>query len=133
MSLNLSKPAGIKLTILATDQLIAKMPKIEQLAENIMIIFGNTHETRRFIEAYPKVKEINYGGIIKSRFKAIQQCHFLTDAEAEATSSQTITYSNANLGEQTITVTGGSTGPWILAGIAVVIAGYSFGKLEEIS
>ncbi len=84
MSLNLSKPAGIKLTILATDQLIAKMPKIEQLAENIMIIFGNTHETRRFIEAYPKVKEINYGGIIKkSRFKAIQQCHFLTDAEAE--------------------------------------------------
>ena len=65
MSLNLSKPAGIKLTILATDQLIAKMPKIEQLAENIMIIFGNTHETRRFIEAYPKVKEINYGGIIK--------------------------------------------------------------------
>lgn len=39
MSLNLSKPAGIKLTILATDQLIAKMPKIEQLAENIMIIF----------------------------------------------------------------------------------------------
>ena len=55
---------------------------------------------------------------------------FLTDAEAEATSSQTITYSNANLGEQTITVTGGSTGPWILAGIAVVIAGYSFGKLE---
>ena len=50
--------------------------------------------------------------------------------KVEATSSQTITYSNANLGEQTITVTGGSTGPWILAGIAVVIAGYSFGKLE---
>ena len=28
--------AGIKLTILATDQLIAKMPKIRQLAENII-------------------------------------------------------------------------------------------------
>ena len=50
--------------------------------------------------------------------------------KVEATSSQTITYSNANLGEQTITVTGGSTGPWILAGIAVVIAGYSFWKIR---
>lgn len=131
MSLNLSKPAGIKLTILATDQLIAKIPKIEQLAENIMIIFGNTHETRRFIEAYPKVKEINYGGIIKKAgSKQYSNAIFLADAEAEATSSQTITYSNANLGEQTITVTGGSTGPWILAGIAVVIAGYSFWKIR---
>ena len=77
------------------------MPKIEQLAENIMIIFGNTHETRRFIEAYPKVKEINYGGIIKKAgWKAIQQCHFFDRCGAEATSSQTITYSNANLGEK---------------------------------
>ena len=83
MSLNLSKPAGIKLTILATDQLIAKMPKIEQLAENIMIIFGNTYETRRFIEAYPKVKEINYGGIIKKPVQSNTAMPFLTDAEAE--------------------------------------------------
>lgn len=51
--------------------------------------------------------------------------------QVEATSSQTITYSNSNLGEQTITVTGGSTGPWLLAGIAVVIVGYAFWKFRK--
>lgn len=50
--------------------------------------------------------------------------------QVEATSSQTITYSNSNLGEQTITVTGGSTGPWILAGVAVAIAGYALWKFK---
>jgi uncharacterized protein (TIGR04145 family) len=50
--------------------------------------------------------------------------------QLEATGSQTIVYSNTNLDEQTITVTGGSTGPWLLAGIAVVIAGFSYWKLK---
>ncbi|OTP10472.1 firmicu-CTERM domain-containing protein [Enterococcus sp. 10A9_DIV0425] len=50
--------------------------------------------------------------------------------QVEETSSQTITYSNSNLGEQTITVAGGDTGPWILAGIAVVIASYSLWKVR---
>jgi len=36
--------------------------------------------------------------------------------------SQTITMKNANLGTQTLTATGGSTGPFILAGIGMVIA-----------
>ena len=100
MSLNLSKPAGIKLTILATDQLIAKMPKIEQLAENIMIILGIPMRRGDLSKHILKSKRSIMAESSKSRFKAIQQCHFLTDAEAEATSSQTITYSNANLGNK---------------------------------
>ncbi|MBU5585113.1 PTS sugar transporter subunit IIB, partial [Enterococcus sp. S181_ASV_20] len=44
MSLNLSKPTGIKLTIFSVEQLLEKMPKIETLNENIMLIFGNTKE-----------------------------------------------------------------------------------------
>ena len=51
--------------------------------------------------------------------------------KVEATSSQTITYSNNNLGQQMISVAGGSTGPWILAGIAAVIVGYSLWKKEK--
>lgn len=51
--------------------------------------------------------------------------------KVENTSSQTITYSNSNLGEQVINVTGGSTGPWILAGIAILIAGYSVWRYKK--
>ena len=42
------------------------MAKVETLKENIMLIFGNTKETLAFCEAYPKIKEINYGGIPKT-------------------------------------------------------------------
>lgn len=63
MSLNLSKPSGMKLNIFTVDETIKKMPKIEQLSDNIMLIFGNTEETLKFCEAYSKIEEINYGGL----------------------------------------------------------------------
>lgn len=66
MSLNLAKPTGVKLNIFTVDEALSKMPKVETLNENIMMIFGNTKETLAFCEAYPKIKEINYGGIPKS-------------------------------------------------------------------
>lgn len=46
ISLNLSKPTGIKLTILSVEQLLEKMPKTETPNENIMLIFGSTEGTR---------------------------------------------------------------------------------------
>ncbi|OJG83181.1 PTS system mannose/fructose/sorbose transporter subunit IIB [Enterococcus ratti] len=82
MTLNLSKPTGIKLTIFSVAQLVEKMSKIETLNENIMIIFGNTGEARQFCESYPKVKEINYGGIIKKEgAKQFSNAIFLNEEE----------------------------------------------------
>lgn len=82
MSLNLSKPTGIKLNIFSVAQLLEKMPKIESLHENIMLIFGNTREVRAFCEAYPKISEINYGGIIKKEgAKQFSNAVFLNEAE----------------------------------------------------
>jgi len=62
-ALNLSKPAGVRLNIFTLDKTLEKMPKVEALNENIMMIFGNTATLRKFCEAYPKCKEVNYGGI----------------------------------------------------------------------
>lgn len=86
MSLNLAKPTGVKLNIFTVDEALSKMPKVETLKENIMMIFGNTKETLAFCEAYPKLKEINYGGIPKSGdAKQFGSAIFLNDEEqAEA-------------------------------------------------
>ncbi|MGY3750925.1 PTS sugar transporter subunit IIB [Vagococcus acidifermentans] len=65
MTLNLSRPSGMKLNIFTVEEALQKMPKVETLNENIMLIFGNTAETRAFCEAYPKIDTINYGGIFK--------------------------------------------------------------------
>ena len=65
MALNMSKPAGVKLNIFTVEKALSKMAKVETLNDTIFIIFGGTHDAARFIEAYPKIKEIIYGGIAK--------------------------------------------------------------------
>ena len=45
-ALLLSKPAGVRVNIFTVDKAIAKMPKVEQLDEKIMMIFGNRHTPR---------------------------------------------------------------------------------------
>ncbi|MCC0784909.1 PTS sugar transporter subunit IIB [Clostridioides sp. ES-S-0108-01] len=65
ISLNLSKPSGVKLNIFTVKDALFKMKKIEQLNENIMLVFGSTKSIRKFCEEYPNIKEINYGGIAK--------------------------------------------------------------------
>ena len=45
-ALNLSKPAGVRLNIFTLDKALEKMPKVEALNENIMMIFGNTTSLR---------------------------------------------------------------------------------------
>ncbi|MEG0365186.1 MAG: PTS sugar transporter subunit IIB [Coprobacillus sp.] len=65
MALNMSKPAGVKLNIFTVEKALSKMEKVETLNDNIFIIFGCTKDASRFIQGYPKIKEINYGGIAK--------------------------------------------------------------------
>lgn len=82
MSLNLAKPTGVKLNIFTVEEALSKMPKVETLKETIMFIFGNTKETLAFCEGYPKIKEINYGGIPKKGdAKQFASAIFLDDSE----------------------------------------------------
>lgn len=86
MSLELSKPQGIKLNIFTVENTLTKISKIEALSENIMMIFGNTKDVRQFYESYSNVKEINYGGIIKKEgSKQFSNAIFLTENEIEDT------------------------------------------------
>lgn len=86
-ALLLSKPAGVRVNIFTVDKAIAKMPKVEQLDEKIMMIFGNTAALLKFCQAYParhtpKIKEINYGAVAnKPGSKAFDQSVFLTPEE----------------------------------------------------
>jgi len=63
MSLNLSKPTGVKLNIFSVDTAVKNIAKIKKLPEKVMLIFGNTHSTLMFSKEYGDIKEINYGGI----------------------------------------------------------------------
>lgn len=82
MSLNLSKPSGVKLNIFTVSEALSKMPKVEQLKENIMIIFGGTKGTLEFCKGYPKIQEINYGGIAKKEnSKQYSNAIFLNEEE----------------------------------------------------
>ncbi|NTQ52924.1 PTS sugar transporter subunit IIB [Enterococcus faecium] len=84
MSLELSKPQGIKHNIFTVENTLTKISKIEALSENIMMIFGNTKDVRQFCESYSNVKEINYGGIIKKEgSKQFSNAIFLTENEIE--------------------------------------------------
>lgn len=84
MSLELSKPQGIKLNIFTVENTLTKISKIETLSENIMMIFGNTKDVRQFCESYSNIKEINYGGIIKKEgSKQFSNAIFLTENEIE--------------------------------------------------
>lgn len=84
MSLELSKPQGIKLNIFTVENTLSKMSKVETLNENVMMIFGNTKDVRKFYEAYPREDAINYGGIIKKEgAKQFSNAIFLTESEIE--------------------------------------------------
>lgn len=85
-ALSLSKPAGVRLNIFTLETALKKMPKVETLNENIMFIFGNIATLKAFCDAYPKIKEINYGGLAnRPGTKQYGQALFLTDDEVAAT------------------------------------------------
>lgn len=85
-ALNLTKPAGVRLNIFTLETALGKMPKVEELTENIMLIFGNTATMRQFCEGYPKIKEINYGGLAKKEgAKAYSGAIYMTEEELNDT------------------------------------------------
>lgn len=87
-ALSLSKPAGVRLNVFTLEKTLAKMPKVEALEENIMMIFGNVATLKAFCDAYPKIREINYGGLSnRPGSRQFGQAVFMTEEEAAATKS----------------------------------------------
>lgn len=85
-ALLLSKPTGVRVNIFTLQTALSKMPKVETLNENILMIFGNTATLATFCETYPKIKEINYGAVAnKEGSKQYYSSVFLTEAEQEDT------------------------------------------------
>lgn len=84
MALNMSKPAGVKLNIFTVEKALSKMEKVETLHDVIFIVFGCTKDASAFLCAYPKVKELNLGGIAKKDgSKEYSQVVFLTPQEED--------------------------------------------------
>ncbi|KZL88955.1 PTS sugar transporter subunit IIB [Clostridium magnum] len=84
VSLNLSKPVGVTLNIFSVKDVLEKMPKVEQLKDNIMIVFSGTKGALEFCQGYPKITEINYGGIAnKANSKQYSNAIFLNEQELE--------------------------------------------------
>ena len=53
-ALLLSKPAGVRVNIFTVDKAIAKMPKVEQLDEKIMMIFGKHRCAAQVLPGIPQ-------------------------------------------------------------------------------
>lgn len=82
MSLSLSKPVGVILNIFSVEDILARILKVEQLKENIMIVFGGTKSALEFCQKYSKIHEINYGGIAnKENSKQYSSAIFLNEEE----------------------------------------------------
>jgi fructoselysine and glucoselysine-specific PTS system IIB component len=84
MSLKLSKPADIKLSVFSVDQAIEKLEKINKLKSNTMIIFGDVLEAVQVVPELKGVSEVNYGGV-KNRpdTKRYSNTIFLTEEEVK--------------------------------------------------
>ena len=86
ISLNLAKPVDVKLNIYTVDEILALMPKVEKLKDNVMLVFKTVENTRRFCEGYSSIGEINYGGIAnKEGSKQYSNAVFLNESELEDT------------------------------------------------
>ena len=86
MAINMSKPAGCKLNIFSVEKALEKMPKVENLNDTVFFVFGSVLDLARFIDGYPKIAEVNYGGIKKKDgSEQFGEAVFLTEEEQEAT------------------------------------------------
>ena len=85
-ALKLAKPAGIRLNIFTKEKTIAKMPKILELKENIMMVFGTTRALVDVCSATGAITEVQYGATFnKEGSKQIDQSVFLDDSEINDT------------------------------------------------
>ena len=59
-ALRLAKPSGVRLNVFTVERALAKMAKLNTLGENVMFVFGNTHELLEFNRSY-KFDAVNLG------------------------------------------------------------------------
>ena len=59
-ALRLAKPSGVRLNVFTVERALAKMVKLNTLGENVMFVFGNTHELLEFNRSY-KFDAVNLG------------------------------------------------------------------------
>lgn len=84
MALNMAKPAGVKLNVFSVEKALEKIEKIEILSDIIFIIFGSVNDAYKFILGYPKIKELNLGGISKKEgSKQYSEVVYLTENDVE--------------------------------------------------
>ncbi|MCW6145664.1 Firmicu-CTERM sorting domain-containing protein [Lactiplantibacillus plantarum] len=55
----------------------------------------------------------------------------LSKFDISTMTGQTITMSNPNIGNQKMTVAGGSTGPYVISGVGVVIVAWGYFKFRK--
>ena len=85
-ALKLAKPQGVRLNVFTCEQIMAKMPKVKALNENIIIIFGSVHDLATFAQAYPEIGEVNYGATAnRAGATQLDQSVFLLPSELEDT------------------------------------------------
>ena len=85
-ALKLAKPAGIRLNIFTVEKAITKMPKILELNENIMMVFGTTKALVDVCKATGAINEIQYRATFnKDGSKQIDQSVFLDESEQSDT------------------------------------------------
>lgn len=82
MSLKLSKPADIRLSVFSVAQAQERLAKINALKDNTMIIFGNVTEAAAIVPDLAGVEEVNYGGVPeRPGTKKFSNAIYLTDQE----------------------------------------------------
>lgn len=85
-ALKLAKPQGVRLNVFTLETMLAKMDKVAQLNENIIVIFGDVRALATFAKAHPEIGQINYGATAnRDGAKQIDQSVFLLPDEVEAT------------------------------------------------
>lgn len=81
-TLRLAKPAGIRLNIFTVEKTIAKMSKILELKENIMMVFGTTSALVAVCDACQDIREVQYGATFnKEGSKQVDESVFLDESE----------------------------------------------------
>ena len=85
-ALKLAKPQGVRLNVFTLETMLAKMDKVAQLNENIIVIFGDVHDLATFAQAHPEIGEINYGATAnRNGATQVDQSVFLLPSEIEDT------------------------------------------------
>lgn len=81
-TLKLAKPTGIRLNIFTVEKTIDKMPKVLELNENIMMVFGTTAALVAVCRMCPAIREVQYGATFnKDGSKQIDESVFLDESE----------------------------------------------------